>query len=78
MSGTRGEATGAATDLSVLFHRLNNQLGVALANAELLEARSGDEISRSRAEQVVSGVLGAMSTAKALRLLLEARPTRLA
>ncbi len=37
-----------------LFHRLNNQLGVILANAELLEARLTDETQRARASLVVS------------------------
>jgi hypothetical protein len=55
-------------DLGVLFHRLNNQLGIILANAELLEAKSADEMSRARAAQVVSSVLDAMTTAREIRL----------
>ncbi len=54
-------------DLRLLFHRLNNQLGIILSHAELLEAKSGDEMSRSRAAQVVSSVLEAMGTAKEIR-----------
>jgi hypothetical protein len=54
-------------DLRLLFHRLNNQLGIILSHAELLEAKSGDEMSRSRASQVVSSVLEAMGTAKEIR-----------
>ena len=54
-------------DVGRLFHRLNNQLGIILANAELLEAKSPDETSRSRATQIVSSVLEAMSTAKDIR-----------
>ncbi len=54
-------------DLGLLFHRLNNQLGIILANAELLEAKSADEMSRARAAQVVASVLDAMSTAKEIR-----------
>ncbi len=54
-------------DLRLLFHRLNNQLGIILSHAELLEAKSGDEISRSRASQVVASVLEAMGTAKEIR-----------
>lgn len=38
-------------DLSALFHRLNNQLGIILANAELLEGRLSDEPSRTRASR---------------------------
>jgi hypothetical protein len=55
-------------DLGLLFHRLNNQLGIILANAELLEAKSADEMSRARAAQVVTSVLDAMTTAKEIRL----------
>ena len=32
-------------DLQALFHRLNNQLGVLLAQAELLEAKAADDAS---------------------------------
>ena len=54
-------------DLGMLFHRLNNQLGIILANAELLEAKSGDEMGRARATQVVASVLDAMTTAREIR-----------
>jgi len=53
-----------------LFHSLNNQLGVILANAELLEHRLSDESHRVRATQVVSGTLEAITTAQRLRQLL--------
>jgi hypothetical protein len=36
-------------ELGLLFHRLNNQLGIILAHAELLEAKSPDNIQRARA-----------------------------
>ena len=67
MSTTRDNdpATGA---LGLLFHRLNNQLGIILANAELLEAKAGDEAGRARASQVVTSVLDAMATAREIRL----------
>ena len=55
-------------DLGLLFHRLNNQLGIILANAELLEAKLGDEMGRARASQVVASVLDAMATAREIRL----------
>jgi hypothetical protein len=55
-------------DLGVLFHRLNNQLGIILANAELLEAKSPDDMAKARASQVVASVLDAMTTAREIRL----------
>jgi hypothetical protein len=54
-------------ELRLLFHRLNNQLGIILAHAELLEAKAEDEVSRARASQVVTSVLEAMGTARAIR-----------
>ena len=57
-------------ELRLLFHRLNNQLGIILAHAELMEAKAADEVSRSRAAQVVSSVLEAMRTAKEIRMHL--------
>jgi len=58
-----------APELRLLFHRLNNQLGIILAHAELLEAKAGDDASRARAAQVVSSALEAMGTAKDIRRL---------
>lgn len=55
------------TDLRMLFHRLNNELGIILAHAELLEAKALDELGRARAAQVVASVLDAMGTAKEIR-----------
>ena len=54
-------------DLRLLFHRLNNQLGIILAHAELLEAKAGDDMNRARAGQIVSSTLEAMTTAKEIR-----------
>jgi signal transduction histidine kinase len=59
-------------DLSKVFHRLNNQLGVILANAELLETRLTDETQRARAGQVVAGALEAISAVQDLRRLIRA------
>jgi hypothetical protein len=65
---TPGSSSSESSDLGLLFHRLNNQLGVILANAELLEAKLPDEISRARAGQIVSGVLAALATSREIRL----------
>jgi hypothetical protein len=62
-----GHPVTEPADLGLLFHRLNNQLGIILANAELLEAKSGDDMGRARAAQVVSSVLEAMATAREIR-----------
>ena len=56
-----------APELRMLFHRLNNQLGIILAHAELLEAKAGDDMNRARASQVVSSTLEAMGTANEIR-----------
>jgi len=63
-----GKPVDESTDLGLLFHRLNNQLGIILANAELLEAKLADDIGRARAAQVVASVLDAMTTAREIRL----------
>jgi hypothetical protein len=57
----------AQEDLRALLHRLNNQLGVILAHAELIEAKAADEAQRARANQVVSAALEAMAIARELR-----------
>ena len=54
-------------ELRLLFHRLNNQLGIILAHAELLEAKTTDETNRARAAQVVASALDAMTTVKEIR-----------
>ena len=55
------------TDTGALFHRLNNQLGVILANAELLEARLTDNASIARASQIVASAVEAISAAQRIR-----------
>lgn len=54
-------------DLHTLFHRLNNQLGVILAHAELLEAKALDDANRVRASNVVGAALEALLVTRALR-----------
>jgi hypothetical protein len=59
--------TSEAESAEMLFHRLNNLLGVVLVNAELLEAKAPDAAAQARAGQVVASVLDALATARALR-----------
>jgi hypothetical protein len=58
-------------DLRVLFHRLNNQLGTILAQAEMLETRATDGASRARATQLISSARAASTTARAIRQSIE-------
>ena len=59
------------TDVGTLFHRLNNQLGIILANAELLEAKLKDDASSSRATQIVTSAVEAISVARSIRDLYQ-------
>ena len=58
-------------DLQALFHRLNNQLGVLLAQAELLEAKSADDASRVLAAQMLTSTLAALGTVREIRQRIE-------
>ena len=74
VSGPGGPSTTVnqfESDLRLLFHRLNNQLGIILAHAELLESKAVDDVNRARAGQLVTSALDAMGTAKAIRQLTE-------
>ncbi|MGE0449726.1 MAG: hypothetical protein AB7Q29_09100 [Vicinamibacterales bacterium] len=46
---------------------MNNQLGIILAHAELLEAKVVDDQHRARAAQVVTSALDAMGTIRDIR-----------
>ena len=59
--------TAMPQDVVNLFHRLNNQLGVILANSELLENKLQDETHRVRAAQVVTGALEAIGIVQNLK-----------
>jgi len=59
-------------ELRELFHTLNNQLGIILSHAELLEAKVREDTQRARATQVVTTTLQALATARQIRLALEA------
>ena len=65
---------GSAADLRTMFHRLNNQLSIILANAELLEVQLSDPAQRARAAQVVASTLDAMATARDLRIEVDQVP----
>ena len=62
-----------AEELRLLFHQLNNQLGIILACAELLEIKAADDSSRTRASEVVAKVLDALGTTKQIRQQVETR-----
>ena len=65
---TPRSSSGESPDLGLLFHRLNNQLGIVLANAELLESKLKDDTARARASQIVASVLDALATAREIRV----------
>jgi len=77
VSVAQGHAHGATAaeprseELRLLFHRLNNQLGIILACAELLELKAADDTSRARATEVVTKVLDALGTTKEIRQQVE-------
>jgi hypothetical protein len=66
MAEDRTNPPGAG-DLRVLLHRLNNQLGIILAHAELLEAKAPDDALRARATEIVGATLAAMTVTRSIR-----------
>lgn len=66
MNEDRTDPPGAG-DLRQLLHRLNNQLGVILAHAELLAAKSSDDRQRARANEIVTAALAAMTVTRSIR-----------
>ena len=66
-----------ADGLKALFHSLNNQLGIILSHAELLEAKASDEAQRARATQVVTSTLEALATSRQIRSVVETAPPRI-
>ena len=68
------EPDSSRTEFIRLFHTLNNQLGIILANAELLEGRLSDTTHRARAGQVASSALDAIATAQQMRRALGTDP----
>ena len=57
----------ASADIGRLFHKLNNQLGIVLAHAEMLEEKAVDETHRQHAAQVIASVLDALATSREIR-----------
>jgi len=58
-------------ELRQLFHALNNQLGIILSHAELIEAKAQDERQKARAGQVVAATVEALTTAREIRQAVE-------
>ena len=65
--GPEADESKKEREFQALFHRLNNQLGIVLAHAELLEAKASDAVNRDRASQTVSGALAALGTVREIR-----------
>ena len=63
--------TADPAELRRLFHALNNQLGIILSHAELLEAKAQDERQKARASQVVTATVDALATARQIRQAVE-------
>ena len=65
--GREADESKKERELQALFHRLNNQLGIVLAHAELMEAKASDAVNRDRGSQIVSGALAALGTVREIR-----------
>jgi hypothetical protein len=66
--GTNADQSQRDRELQALYHRLTNQLGVVLAQAELLESKAAvDDSIRNRAAQLVASTLAALATVRELR-----------
>ena len=63
-----------AGDLRTHLHRLNNHLATILAYAELLAAKAHDDAERTRATQIVSATLEAMTVTRSIAERLASEP----
>ncbi|MEW5984233.1 MAG: hypothetical protein AB1806_17925 [Acidobacteriota bacterium] len=61
-------------ELRQLFHTLNNQLGIILTHAELLEAKSTDGNLRAKATTVLDAATEALETVRRIRARFDAAP----
>ena len=61
-------------DLRQLFHTLNNQLGIILTHAELIEAKAPDDGLRKKATTVLESTMDALRTVREMRTRLDAWP----
>jgi hypothetical protein len=59
--------------LPTLFHTLNNQLGIILSHAELLEAKVKDDSQKARAGEIISATLDALATSRKIRDAVDPR-----
>ena len=67
LRATSAGGTEIDQELRLLFHKLNNQLSIVLAHAELLESKAVNDFERARASQVITSVLDALATTKLIR-----------
>ena len=63
--------TNDPAGLCQLFHALNNQLGIILSHAELIEAKAQDERQKARASQVSTATVEALTTVRKIRQAVE-------
>ena len=63
--------SAGSAELRQLFHALNNQLGIILSHAELIEAKAQDERQKARASQVVTATVEALTTVREIRQAVE-------
>lgn len=70
----RANGLDLGADVDALFVRLTNQLGIVLANGELLEAKAIDDTNRMRASLVIASALEAMAITRGLRSVLDQTP----
>ena len=71
LASGRTRAVPPPSDLALLLDRLNSQLGIILAHAELLQLSASDGAGASRSGQIVTAALEAMGTSREIALHLD-------